>query len=227
MVETMDAALGAVLDELERRGVADETLVIFTSDNGGLSAHARGGTPHTHNAPLRSGKGSAYEGGTRVPLVIRWPGVVRPGASDAQVISTDLFPTMLSAAGLAQPSDGVVRDGVDLTPLLRGEASAPRRALVWHQPHYWGTPGPGIWPYSAVRLGDWKLIYRHADRGFELYDLAHDLGEEHDLAASEPERVRQLASVLGSELRRTRAQMSLGAASGLRVPWPDDVAWQR
>jgi len=223
MVETMDAALGAVLDELDRRGIADETLVVFTSDNGGLSAHARGGEPHTHNAPLRSGKGSAYEGGTRVPLVVRGPGVVREGRSAAQVVSTDLFPTLLAAAQVELPHDGVTRDGLDLAPHLRGEAPELERVLVWHQPHFWGARGPGIWPYSAVRVGDWKLIYRHHDRGVELYDLAHDLGESVDFATSDRRRVEELSGILGEALRSMGAQMSLDAATGEPIPWPDAV----
>lgn len=223
MVETMDAALGAVLDELDRRGIADETLVVFTSDNGGLSAHSRGGEAHSHNAPLRSGKGSAYEGGTRVPLVVRGPGVVAARRSDAQVISTDLFPTLLAAAHVELPRDGVLRDGVDLSPILGGGALDAERALVWHQPHFWGAQGPGIWPYSAVRVGDWKLIYRHAGSSFELYNLAGDEGESLNFATSDRARVSELARILSEQLRSMGAQMSLDATTGEPIPWPDAV----
>jgi arylsulfatase A-like enzyme len=225
MVESADAALGVVLDQLAARGVADETLLIFTSDNGGLSAHGRGGVAHTHNAPLRSGKGSAYEGGLRVPLIVRWPGVARPGAlCAAPVVSTDLFPTVCAAAGVGLASASAACDGRDLTPLLRGSTESAARRLVWHQPHYWGVRGPGIWPFSALREGDLKLIYRHADRDFELYDLAADLSESRDLAAAAPERVRTLARALGEELRALGAQMSLDTSTGRPVEWPDDVA---
>jgi len=223
MVETMDAALGAVLDELDWRGIADETLVVFTSDNGGLSAHSRGGEPQTHNAPLRSGKGSAYEGGTRVPLVVRGPGIAAARRSAQPVISTDLFRTLLAAAQVELPHDGVARDGLDLAPLLRGEAPELERVLVWHQPHFWGSPGPGIWPYSAVRVGDWKLIYRHAQRNFELYDVANDPGESLDFATSDGERLAEWARILGEELRSMGAQMPLDAATGRPIPWPDEV----
>lgn len=223
MVETCDAALGTLLAQLEARGIADETLVIFTSDNGGLSAHGRGGEPHTHNAPLRSGKGSCYEGGIRVPLVVRGPGVARGKRSDAQVISTDLFPTLLAAAHVELPHDGVERDGLDVTGLLHGGSLETDRVLVWHQPHFWGVQGPGIWPFSALRVGDWKLIYRHADREFELYNLANDPGETLDFAASAVSRVEDLARVLGERLRAMGAQMSLDETTGQPVPWPDEV----
>ena len=223
MVETYDAALGALLAQLDAHGIADETLVVFTSDNGGLSAHGRGGEPHTHNAPLRSGKGSCYEGGIRIPLVVRGPGVLRGTRSDVQVISADLFPTLLSAAGVDLPKDGVERDGLDLSHLLRGGPPEAERILIWHQPHFWGVNGPGIWPFSAVRVGDWKLIYRHADHGFELYDLANDPGETLDFATSAFSRVEDLARVLGERLRAMGAQMSLDESTGQPVPSPDEA----
>ncbi len=223
MIETCDAALGTLLARLDSHGIADETLVIFTSDNGGLSAHGRGGEAHTHNAPLRSGKGSCYEGGIRVPLVVRGPGVVRGTRNDWQVISADLFPTLLAAAGVGLPRDGIERDGLDLTGLLRGGWLEAERILVWHQPHFWGVNGPGIWPFSALRVRDWKLIYRHADREFEFYSLAEDPGESFDLAATATPIVLELAKVLGERLRAMGAQMSIDATTGLPVPWPDKV----
>lgn len=222
LVESEDAALGAVLDALERLGIADDTLVVFTSDNGGLSAHGRGGEAHTHNAPLRSGKGSAYEGGVRVPLVVRLPGASATARElDTPVITYDLTPTLLSFAGVSVPT--AVTDsfeGVDLAPILRGKAALVERSLYWNQPHFWGLQGPGIWPYSAVRRGDWKLIYRHADRGFELYDLAADLGETRNLAAENPERVRALASDLDAWIQRVGAQLSTDAASKAEIEGP-------
>lgn len=220
MVESCDAALGVVLDQLVARGIEDETLVVFTSDNGGLSAHGRGGVAHTHNAPLRSGKGSAYEGGLRVPLVVRWPAVTpADSVCDAPVISTDLFATLLAAGGGALEAPC---DGLDLRPALEGAHVLAERPLVWHQPHFWGVRGPGIWPFSAVRVGDFKLVYRHADRGFELYDLARDLSEERDLAASRPALVAELARTLGEHLRAMGAQMSIDAVGLQPVPWPDE-----
>jgi arylsulfatase A-like enzyme len=226
MVESVDAALGALLDELERLGVAERTVVVFTSDNGGLSAHARGGAAHTHNAPLRSGKGSAYEGGIRVPFVAALPGAPRAGETEATPVAThDLFPTFLALAEVPVPPDHASTvEGVDLGPLLRGEEALPERGLYWHQPHFWGVRGPGIWPFSAVRRGDWKLIWRHADGGFELYHLGRDLSEAVDLAPYEPARVRELASDLQGWIERVEAQVSLDARTGDPIELPRAAA---
>jgi len=226
MVESVDTALGALLDQLERLGAADETVVVFTSDNGGLSAHARGGAPHTHNAPLRSGKGSAYEGGVRVPLVIALPGAPRAGkVEETPVISHDLFPTFLTLAGAQAPEEYTATvEGLDLAPLVRGTAPLADRALFWNQPHFWGVRGPGIWPFSAIRRGDWKLVWRHADRGFELYHLGRDLGEAVDLAPYEPARVAELAAELADWLERVGAQVSLDADTDTPIEGPRPVA---
>ncbi|MHC5003134.1 MAG: sulfatase [Planctomycetota bacterium] len=226
MIETVDAALGLLLRTIDSLGVADETVVIFHSDNGGLSAHARGGTPHTHNAPLRSGKGSAYEGGVRVPLVVSWPGVTAPGSvCRAPVISHDLFPTILAAAGVPVPPAHAPRvDGVDLGPLLRGEAPGERRVLCWSQPHQWGAAGPGIHPFTSIRAGDWKLVYFHAEQRLELYDLATDIGERNDLASARPGRVAALAGLLDDWIRSRGAQLSIDRASGRPVALPGELA---
>jgi arylsulfatase A-like enzyme len=210
MIETVDAALGDLLATLDRLGVADNTVVVFTSDNGGLSAHARGGQAHTHNAPLRSGKGSYYEGGLRVPLVVRWPGrTALDSRCDVPVISHDLYPTLLAASAGTAPAPATPLEGRDLTSLLRGGDTLGERSLFWHMPHFWGVEGPGIEPVSALRRGDWKLIWRHADQGFELYDLASDISEIRDLAAIRPQRVRALATELAAQLKRVDAQLSL------------------
>lgn len=229
MIEGVDVALGALVETLEGLDVLDETVIVFTSDNGGLSAHARGGAPHTHNAPLRSGKGSAYEGGVRVPCVVALPGGARAGERDATpLISHDLFPTLLGLAGVAVPEDHQSSvEGVDLGPILRGKAALAERSLHWNQPHFWGVRGPGIWPYSAVRRGPWKLIYRHADRAFELYDLSRDLGEAVDLAPYEPEQVLRLATDLGEWIERVDAQLSLDVESGEPIEGPREAAARR
>ncbi|MGK0220732.1 MAG: arylsulfatase A-like enzyme [Planctomycetota bacterium] len=223
MVEGVDQALGALLATLEKEGVADNTLVVFTSDNGGMSALARGGERHTHNAPLRSGKGAAYEGGVRVPWVVRWPGIVEAGSTRAEpVVTQDLFPTLLAAAGVGVPAEHAPKlDGIDLGPLMRGEHFAAVRPLVWHQPHFWGPTGPGIEPYTALRLGHEKLIWFHDGMRLELYDLEQDVGEAHDLAAAQPERVDALAAVLGEWMRERKVQRSLLKTSGVPVPWLD------
>ena len=231
MIETYDAALGAIVTTLEETGQLDNTVIIFSGDNGGLSAHARGAAPdgqtaHTHNAPLKSGKGSAYEGGTRVPTIIAWPGNTdSPSTNDTPIISHDFFPTIISLAGL-QADHGPDIDGRDLTPLLtnRPHLFESTRVLGWNQPHQWGASGPGIWPFTSIRQGDWKLIYFHAGRRFELYDLASDIGETNDLADAMPDKVAQLASVMDKWIDDTGAQLSIDKKTGREVERPGVAA---
>ena len=228
MIETMDAALGTLLDTLEAHNATDDTIIIFSSDNGGLSAHARGGLPHTHNAPLRSGKGSAREGGVRVPTIIAWPGVTdSPSRNDTPIISHDFFPTILACARVEIP-DGYrdSADGVDLGTVLRGEREETldsSRDLIWHMPHTWGARGPGIAPFSSIRSGDWKLIYYHATRSFELFNLKDDLRETTNLFEFRPEIARDLAQKLSDHLRARGAQMSIDKTTGEPVPLPIDA----
>ena len=226
MIESVDTAVGELLDRLAEHGIEENTIVVVSSDNGGLSAHARDGEPHMHNAPLRSGKGSAYEGGTRVPGIVRWPGVTRPGSRiDTPVVTHDWFPTLLEAAGatsLISPLHHV--DGRNLHATLAGEPTdlETARVILWHQPHQWGARGPGILPYTAIRQGDWKLIFRHADGGLELYDLSSDLGERNELSTLQPERTRAMAALLSETARAHGAQASIDTRTGQAVPWPDE-----
>jgi len=191
MTKNLDDNVGRILDHLKQRGLDRNTVVIFASDNGGYvgldQVHGRQ-VPVTSNAPLRSGKGSLYEGGIRVPLVIRWPGVAPAGATCAEpVILTDLFPTLLGVAGLPPPSD--VTDGLDLTPLLKNPAAKlDRDALFFHYPHYYHTTTP----VSAIRARDWKLLEYFEDQHIELYNLRDDLAEQHDRAAQMPDRAAEL-----------------------------------
>ncbi|MEQ8789602.1 MAG: sulfatase [Pirellulaceae bacterium] len=201
MVEAVDEAVGRVRAQLEESGIADRTLIVFTSDNGGV--HRR----TSNNAPLRGEKGQHWEGGTRVPAIVHWPGVTRPGSvCDEQVITMDYYPTILEIAGA--PGDAARNadvDGVSLTALLKDpRASLGREALYWHYPHY--NPFVGI-PYSAVRAGDYKLIEYHEDGRTELYNLADDLAEEHDLAASQADVAARLQKQLHDHLERVGAQM--------------------
>lgn len=221
MIESYDAALGRILDTLDEYGIADDTLVIFTSDNGGLSAHARGGEPNTHNAPLKSGKGSAYEGGVRVPWFIRFPGRVPAGSRDeTPVITHDIYPTLMALGG-AEIDTTRTLDGQSLAVLWRRTRELlPPRALVWHMPHQWGARGPGVQPFSSLRFGRHKLIYWHASQTCELYDLESDLSEQHDLAASEPGLVRELAARLEQELDARGAAPSVFIKDDSRVPGP-------
>lgn len=186
MIEAMDTAAGRILRKLEELGLAEDTLVIFTSDNGGLSTSE--GHP-TSNLPLRGGKGWVYEGGIRVPFLARWPGVTRAGTtSGVPVVSYDIAATALAIAGVT-PKAGHVIDGVDLTPVLRGAESLGREALFWHYPHY---SNQGGFPGGAIRMGDWKLIERYEDGRVHLYNLHDDVGERDDLAAREPEQVKKM-----------------------------------
>ncbi len=223
LVEGMDKSLGDILANVERHGLSDRTVVLFMSDNGGLSAHGRGGKPHTHNAPLSSGKGSAHEGGIRVPMIVKWPGVTPPGSVCHQpVIIEDFYPTVLELAGVSDVEHLTPKiDGVSFADLLR-QPNRPRaeRALYWHFPNHWGPKGPGIGPHSTIREGDWKLIYYHADRRYELFNLADDLGERRSLARERPEIVRRLAGRLGDYLLEVKAQMPVEKRTGKPVPLP-------
>jgi arylsulfatase A-like enzyme len=190
LVQNMDEAVGLVLSTLEELGLADNTIVVFMSDNGGLSTSE--GLP-TSNVPLRAGKGWLYEGGIRVPLVVKWPGVTRAGAVCAEpVISTDFYPTLLEMAGLPPHPEQHV-DGVSFVPLLTGRDSLERKALFWHYPHYSNQGGA---PSSAVRVGNYKLIEFFEDNHVELYCLKDDVSEKHNLADELPDKTRELLKLL-------------------------------
>lgn len=190
MVEAMDQAVGKVLAGLEELGLSQNTVVCFTSDNGGLSTSE--GSP-TSNLPLRGGKGWLYEGGIREPYLIKWPGVTPPGSTcDVPVLSTDFYPTFLDIAGLPPRPDQTL-DGVSLVPLLRQSGEGPSRALYWHYPHY---SNQGGFPGGAIRDGDWKLIERFEDGRVHLYNLKDDLSEQHDVATEHPDRVAAMRSRL-------------------------------
>lgn len=202
MVEAMDAAVGKVLDALESGGVGDRTLVVFTSDNGGLSTSE--GSP-TSNLPFRAGKGWLYEGGIREPVLVRWPGVTRPGSVSSWVMtSTDYYPTLLEACGLPlRPEQH--RDGVSFAAALRDPVAAPPdRPIFWHYPH-WGNQGGT--PGGAVRHGNWKLIEWYWGKDPELFDLARDPGERRNVAADYPETVLELGARLEAFRLETRALM--------------------
>lgn len=200
MVEAMDAAVGTVLDALDEHGVAEDTIVVFFSDNGGLSTSE--GSP-TSNLPLRAGKGWMYEGGIREPLIIRWPGVAAPGSVCATpVVSTDFYPTLLEACGIPlRPEQH--KDGVSLVPLLKG-SQLDRGPLFFHYPN-WGNQG-GI-PSSAVRHGPWKLIRFHWKKGTELYNLETDIGERDNLIETMPEKAAELSALLDAHLKEIQALM--------------------
>ena len=200
MVQSVDESVGRVMNKLAELGVAGNTAVIFMSDNGGLSTVAREGP--TCNLPLRAGKGWLYEGGIREPMIIKWPGVVRPGGVCSEpVTSTDFYPTMLQMTGLPLlPKQHV--DGVSIVPLLKGTGKLKRKAIYWHYPHYHGS---GNKPSGAIRAGDYKLIEWYEDNSIELYNLKDDIGEKDDLAGSMPEKAAELRKLLHRWLKQTKA----------------------
>ena len=202
MVAAVDQSVGQLRRKLDQLGLTTNTIVIFTSDNGGLSTQKKVGP--TSNAPLRAGKGWLYEGGIRVPLIVCLPGQTRPGTiSDVPLISCDFFPTLLELAGLpAQPRQHL--DGVSFAQLLRGGAAPASRAFFWHYPHYHGS----TWtPGAAIRDGDWKLIEFYDYGSAELFNLKADPYETNDLAAAQPERKRELLDSLHQWQRSVNAEM--------------------
>jgi arylsulfatase A-like enzyme len=200
MIESMDDAVGRIRRKLDELKLADHTVVVFASDNGGR-------VPTTSNLPLRVGKGSCYEGGTRVPLIVHWPGVTRPGsACESPVISMDLYPTILEITGQKESARKGV-DGANLVPLLRGEGALGRNALFWHYPHYQHYQLGGTTPYGAIRAGDFKLIEFFDDMRMELYNLRDDIGEQHNLAVEMPAKTDELRARLHAWRKEVSAQM--------------------
>jgi arylsulfatase A len=199
MVQSIDESVGRVIHLLDELQLAEKTTVVFTSDNGGF-------WKATRNAPLRANKGAYYEGGIRVPLIIRCPGMKQRGlVIDEPVISNDLYPTCLSVAGL-QSIPNQHLDGLDLGPLIRGETKTlDRPALYWHYPHY--NEHPSSVPSSVIRKGQWKLIETFDPEGLELYDLEHDIGESTNLALIRPEKTAELHQELIAWRTRIDAEM--------------------
>ena len=213
MVESMDKSLGDLMAAFARLSVADNTIILFMSDNGA----PRDSPP---NLPLRGQKLSPYEGGARVPMLAKWPGLVKPGTICRHpVIIEDIFPTILELAGTSWRDQVLQRvDGQSFVPLLKSpEETTSDRPFVWHFPHHYARQTP----FSSIRVGEWKLIYHHADRRMELFNLASDLSEKNDLAAHEPQRVRELAAKLAALLKDRGAQMPTDKQSGQVVPRPD------
>ncbi len=210
LLESMDTAVGRVRAKLAELGLAERTLVVFTSDNGGRVTrdNLNGGVPTTSNAPLRFGKASAYEGGVRVPLLVVWPGAIKPGSvSDFPTITMDLFPTLVEAAGLPATAARTAVDGISLVAHLRGGPRPIRDTLFWHYPHHQHYQLGGTMPYGAIRRGDFKLVEFFNDQRIELYNLRDDLGETRDLAAAQPKLAAELRSRLHAWRAEVRAQM--------------------
>ncbi len=203
MVEAMDESVGRIMAKLDELKLADRTLLIFYSDNGGLiQRFDKKGQVVTSNAPLRDEKGSLYEGGIRVPLIVRWPGVVRPGSESSEpVTSADFYPTLLEATG-AKAAAGHRPDGESLVPLLKHSGRPKRDAIFWHYPHYHHTA-----PCGAIRAGDFKLIEYYEYGDLELYNLKDDIGEKKNLAKAMPERAAELRKRLDAWRKAVGAKM--------------------
>jgi arylsulfatase A-like enzyme len=198
LVESMDDAVGEVLRALDELGLAENTVVIFTSDNGGVAA---GDAFATSNLPLRAGKGYQFEGGIREPYFIKVPGLGNGQKSSTPVSGTDFYPTILELAGIPL-KPGEHNDGVSLVPLLKGETIS-ERPLIWHYPHYGNQGGE---PSSIIRLGEWKLIHYYEDGHEELYNLKTDLEEQNDIASENPEKVKDLNQKLFAYLNEAGAR---------------------
>jgi arylsulfatase A-like enzyme len=225
MIEGMDKSLGDLMDYLDKNNLAEKTVILFMSDNGGFSLRPRAGELHTHNKPLNSGKGSAYEGGIREPMIVKWPGKVKPGTKcNDYLLIEDFYPTILEIAQVKGYSTVQTIDGKSFVPMLlqTGSTSAGRN-LFWHFPNNWGPTGPGIGASSTIRSGDWKLIYFYEDKHFELYNITDDIGELHNIASEQPERVKDMAVKLGNYLRSVEAQRPSFKATGKEVEWPDEA----
>jgi arylsulfatase A-like enzyme len=213
MIASVDESVGRIRDTLDKLGLLDNTLVIFSSDNGGVGGYESAGVHVkgvTDNAPLKGGKGTLYEGGIRVPYVFYWKAKTAPGTKNATPInSVDLYPTLLELAGAKPPHDYPL-DGASYASLLTGaKKTLGREAIFWHFPGYLGAAG-GEWrttPGAAIRSGDWKLIEYFEEGRQELYNLQNDIGEKHNLAKDNPEKVKELHTKLASWQQSVGAKM--------------------
>lgn len=227
LVEGMDASLGRIMDYLKENDLEENTVILFMSDNGGLSHPPRTGKQDTQNYPLRYGKGSLYEGGIREPMLVYWPGVTKPQSVTGQVVSLwDYFPTILEIAGITDYKTVQDVDGESFVAALKDPDSIDNsRSLLWHFPNNWGGD-QGVSGYSwtsAVRKGNWKLIYLQKQQKLRLYNLKNDLKEQHDLSKEKPDKTKKMTDLLTKKLKEAQAQMPVIKATGEKVPWPDEI----
>ena len=227
LIEGMDKSLGDIMQYLKAKQVEKNTIIIFMSDNGGLSlSPPRGGAAFTHNLPLKAGKGSVYEGGIREPMLVKWPGVVQPGTTANQyIIIEDFFPTILQMAGIKNSHVVQTIDGKSFLPILKNPSyTDSSRALIWHYPNKWiANDGPGINYFSAIRLGEWKMVYSMRSGKRELYNLKNDIGETIDLSTKYPEKLLQLSKIISNQLRNWNAPMPKFKKNNQIVPMPDEL----
>lgn len=226
MIEGMDKSLGDLMQYLREKGELENTIIIFMSDNGGYSLQGRTPPLHTQNTPLRSGKGSAYEGGIREPMIVYWNGVTKPNSSiDDYVIIEDFFPSILDMAQIKKYRAIQSIDGESFVPLLKGKShNKPMRSLIWNMPNNWiagDNREYGIGATCSIRKGDYKLIYWYEDGKKELYNVKTDIGEANNIAASLPRITNKLSKLLSKKLRKVEAQRPSFKLSGEPCPWPD------
>ncbi|MFV0484368.1 MAG: sulfatase-like hydrolase/transferase [Bacteroidales bacterium] len=212
MIESMDKSLGDILTKVQKLGIEDNTIIIFMSDNGSPSQCPQ-------NLPLRSHKVSPYEGGIRVPMIVKWADVVQAGSScNKPLIIEDIFPSILEMASVEKPEQTVADvDGRSFVPLLKQEdVNASEREFVWHFPHNYDFE-----PYSVIRKGDWKLIYWYKDGRTELYNIPQDIGETKDLSAEQPEITLTLTHQLGEYLKSVHATAPYNKITQTNFSFPD------
>ena len=225
MIEAMDKSLGDLMNHLEKKKITENTIIIFMSDNGGLSAVARGGEKHSHNKPLSSGKGSIHEGGIREPMIVKWNGIVPPNSVNSNyLIIEDFYPSILEMAGIDNYQTAQKIDGQSFIPFLKNKNSSRKsRPLYWHYPNEWGPTGPGIGAFSAIRLGDWKLIYYYRNQTFELFNIQNDIGEQTNLFEKEKSQAKELAKLLTDYLKSVDAQMPSFKSTNKKIPFPNEA----
>jgi arylsulfatase A-like enzyme len=226
LIEGMDKSLGDIMDWLQNKKIDKNTIIIFMSDNGGLSMAPRSGVAFSRNNPLKSGKGSVCEGGIREPMLVKWPGVIKQGTvTDQYLIIEDFFPSILQMAGIQKYKTVQTIDGKSFVPVLKNKNYLDTtRSLVWHYPNKWlQQGGPGISYKSAIRQGKWKLVYDMRKGKSELYNLQDDIGETNDLSNTFSVVTKKMAELLTYQLKKNNAAMPSFKNSGKQVPWPDEV----
>ncbi len=227
LIEGMDKSLGDVLDFLDKNKLDENTVIIFMSDNGGLSlAPPRGGEEWTHNLPLKGGKGSVHEGGIREPMIVRWTGKIKPNTvTDQYVIVDDFMPTILDIAGIKKAKLIQKMDGKSFLSLLTNPKYTDKnRTLLWHHPNRWTNKDTlNINWASAIRKGDWKMVYDYRSAKLSLYNLESDIGEMNDLATTNPKKYNEMATLFTKQLKLYDAQMPSFISTGKAVPWPDEL----
>jgi arylsulfatase A-like enzyme len=225
LIEGMDKSLGDIMDWLDKNKLTDNTVIMFMSDNGGLSrVPPRSGIAHTQNYPLKAGKGSVYEGGIREPMIVSWPGVIKPATiSKRYLLIEDFFPTILDIASVKNRNTVQKTDGQSFLASLKDPSLTDnKRVLIWRYPNRWvPEDAPGISWFSALRQENWKLVYDYKKHQAELYNLESDIGEQHNLSKKLPEKSKELTALLTKYLKKYKAQLPVNKITGKMIAWPD------